>query len=129
MFSGPNWRSLPSGEWAYFVAITGFWVTASLLVMYILHSIERCQAIPWMTIEVIYCCLWAFFYGTASVAMVVAASKYSGGSAFIAGSAFGFIAMVVYGYDGFLKFRCWRAGQPAQGDGTPQDGPVFFCCV
>ena len=147
MSSGAIWRYSSPGEWAYFVAITGFWITASLLIMYFLHTIERCQAIPWMMIEMIYCSTWAFFYFTASTAMAVEAAKFADNyfcfktgataapssctdnAAFIAGSFFGYIAMLIYGYDGFLKVKGWRAGLSAQGDGTPQNGSAIFCCV
>ncbi len=37
-------------------------------------------------------------------------------SALGAGAFFGFLAMVLYGYDAFVKFRGWRAGQLAQGE-------------
>jgi hypothetical protein len=37
-------------------------------------------------------------------------------SALGAGAFFGFLAMFLYGYDAFVKFRGWRAGQLAQGE-------------
>ena len=39
---------------------------------------------------------------------------------FTAASFFGFVAMGVYGFDGFLKFKGWKAGQIAQGERVVQ---------
>ena len=52
--------------------------------------------------------------------MAVQAGKYSNASAYAAGSFFGFAAMIVYGFDGFLKFQGWRANQLAQGERVTQ---------
>ena len=52
--------------------------------------------------------------------MAVQAGKYANASAYAAGAFFGFAAMIVYGFDGFLKFKGWRAGQLAQGERVVQ---------
>ena len=99
--------------------MTGFWVSGILLIFYLLHVIEKFHVIPWLMIEMGFCCLWAFFFFTCSIDMAVQAGKYDV-PAFGAGAFFGFVAMIVYGFDGFLKFKGWRAGQLAQGERVVQ---------
>merc|ERR1719322_1760596 len=98
MSAGAYWRSQSVGNWFCFVTMTAFWTTGTLLVFY-----------P----------LWSFFYFTAALDTAVNASSTA---AFGAASFFGFVSMAVYGYDAFLKFSGWRAGQPAQGERTVQHG-------
>lgn len=100
-------------NWYSFVAMTGFWVTGTLLVFYLFHLIERLHMLPWMLIEFIYCVVWCVFF---LIAGSVAASKAAYSEGFGAASFFGYCGMVVYGYDAFLKFRGWRAGEIAQGE-------------
>lgn len=121
MCSGAFWRQTTTAEWTDFVAMTGFWVSGILLIFYLLHVIEKFHVIPWILIEMVFCCLWAFFYFTCSLDLAVKAGKYANGpSAFAAASFFGFVAMLVYGVDGFFKFKGWRAGQIAQGERVVQ---------
>jgi len=119
MSSGVHWRETTTAEWTDFVAMTAFWVTGILLIFYLLHVIEKFHVIPWMTIEMGFTILWAFFYLTCSIDLAINASKH-GVNAFAAASFFGFVAMGVYGFDGFLKFKGWKAGQIAQGDRVVQ---------
>mgnify|MGYP007023076024 FL=1 len=100
--------------------MTGFWVSGILLIFYLLHVMEKFHVIPWMMIEMGFCCLWSFFFFTCSIDMAVQAGKYANASAYAAGAFFGFAAMIVYGFDGFLKFKGWRAGQLAQGERVVQ---------
>ena len=99
--------------------MTGFWVSGVLLIFYLLHVIEKFHVIPWLMIEMGFCALWAFFFFTCSIDMAVQAARRDV-PAFGAGSFFGFVAMALYGFDGFLKFKGWRAGQLAQGERVVQ---------
>ncbi|CAD1477540.1 unnamed protein product, partial [Heterotrigona itama] len=67
--------------------------------------------------EFIFCGLWTIFY-------MLAASLAAGHAAYIeafgAAAFFGFCAMVVYGYDAWLKFHASRSGALAQGQHTPK---------
>ena len=81
MSSGVYWRETTTAEWTDFVAMTGFWVTGILLIFYLLHVIEKFHVIPWMTIEMGFTILWAFFYLTCSIDLAINASK-SGVNAF-----------------------------------------------
>jgi len=113
MSAASYYRESATGEWFTFVCMTGFWVTSALLLMYLFHVIEKFHVIPWLMIEFGFCALWAFFYMTAAAA---AAAKGSISSGLAAASFFGFVSMLVYGYDTYLKFQGWRAGQLAQGE-------------
>lgn len=115
--SSSYYRETTTAQWFYFVSMTGFFVTGILLVFYLLHVIEKFHVIPWMMIELGFCILWAFFYFTASIDCAVNASN---NPPFGAAAFFGFVTLLVYGYDGFIKFQGWRAGQLAQGERTVQ---------
>jgi len=114
MCSGSYYREQITAEWTDFVAMTGFWVTGILLIFYLIHVIEKFHVIPWLMIEMGFNILWAFFYMTCSIDLAVQASS-NGLSSYIAASFFGFVAMGIYGFDGFLKFKGWKAGEIAQG--------------
>ncbi|KAK1120324.1 hypothetical protein K0M31_012308 [Melipona bicolor] len=105
------------GAWFNTVAMGGFWFTGILLVFYMFHIIEKFSKIPWLKIEFIFCGLWTIFY-------VLAASLTAGHATYIeafgAAAFFGFCAMVVYGYDAWLKFHASRSGVLAQGQHTPK---------
>jgi hypothetical protein len=47
-----------------------------------------------------------------------------GVQSFGAASFFGFATAIVYGYDAFIKFTGWRAGQLAQGQRVVQDTEI-----
>uniref|UniRef100_T1JEB9 MARVEL domain-containing protein n=1 Tax=Strigamia maritima TaxID=126957 RepID=T1JEB9_STRMM len=113
MASGYAGSTHPRGSWFNFVAVTGFWVSGTLLFMYLFHGIERLHMIPWLLLEFVFCLVWTIFYliGASLVAAWASASEAYGAAAF-----FGFVAMVVYGYDTFIKFRGWRSGNIAQGE-------------
>jgi len=107
------WREHSAGQWTIFVCMTAFWVSSILLVMYLLHIIEKLHVIPWLMLEFGFYALWAFFYFTAAIAVAVKArfTPSLGAAAF-----FAFVGMGIYGADAFFKFRGWRAGQLAQGE-------------
>merc|ERR1719369_2483075 len=119
MSSGVFYRESHTAQWTNFVAMTAFWVTGILLIFYLLHVIEKFHVIPWIMIEMGFTILWAFFYMSCSIDLAVNASYYNI-SAFAAASFFGFVAMGIYGFDGFLKFKGWKAGQIAQGERVVQ---------
>lgn len=102
-----------SANWYGFVSMTAFWVTLVLLIMYLIHLIEKLHFIPWILGEFIFCSLWTLFYG---IAAIVVCAKARGDDAFAAAGVFGFIGMLLYGIDAFLKFKGWRAGELAQGE-------------
>lgn len=102
-------------NWYGFVSMTAFWATLVLLGFYLFHVIEKLHKIPWLLGEFGYCAIWTLLYLIASLVVSV-----SGGaeSSWAAGGFFGFVAMVLYGIDAFLKFRAWRNGDIAQGERT-----------
>ena len=117
--SGSYYRETVTAEWTDFVAMTGFWFSGVLLVFYLVHVIEKFHVIPWVTIELGFCGLWTFFYFTCALDLAVKASKGSV-SAFAAASFFSFVAIGIYGFDAFLKFKAFKAGQLAQGERVVQ---------
>jgi len=115
MFATPYYKELPVGEWVVFVAMTAFWVSLSLLLMYLLHAIEKFHVIPWLMIEFGFYALWSFFYFTAGVAAAVEGPH---SSALGAAAFFCFLGLLLYGGDAVVKWRGWRAGRLAQGERT-----------
>lgn len=111
--ASPYYKEAAIGEWFIFVCMTAFWVSLVLLLMYLCHAIEKFHVIPWLMIEFGFYALWSFFYFTAGLAAAVEA-KFS--APLGAASFFGFSCTLLYGFDSFLKFRGWRAGQLAQGE-------------
>ena len=110
-------RNTTTVEWLFFVSMTAFWVTGLLLIMYLLHVIEKFHVIPWLMIEMIFCGAWTLFYLSTGIDCAANSSSYvNSKSALIAACLFSFFAVGVYGYDTFLKFKGWRAGQLAQGE-------------
>merc|ERR1711972_35490 len=100
MAAPPHLKEQPIGEWFIFTAMTAFWVSLILLVMYLVHAIEKFHVIPWLMIEFGFCALWSFFFFTAALAFAVKAGP----------------ASLVAGADAVFKFQGWRAGQLAQGE-------------
>jgi len=110
--SPPYWREHSVGEWYIFVCMTAFWVSTILLIMYLLHFIEKFHVIPWLMLEFGFYLVWSFFYFTAAIAVTVKATV----PALMAAGIFGFIGMLIYGADAVIKFQGWRAGKLAQGE-------------
>ncbi|XP_043274217.1 CKLF-like MARVEL transmembrane domain-containing protein 4 [Venturia canescens] len=100
------------GNWFNTVAMLGFWITGFLLAFYIFHVVEKFSRIPWQKIEFIYCALWTVFY---LLAASLAADWARHSEGFGVAAFFGFVAMVAYGYDAWLKFNGVKRGFPAQG--------------
>jgi len=100
------------GYMSFFCGL-GFWVTGLLLVFYLFHAIEKFYKVPWLKIELIYSGIWALnlFIGSTMCAAYMGASAVFGVVAFL-----GYIVMILYGYDAFLKFRAVQSGEIAQGE-------------
>ena len=96
--------------------MTAFWVTGILLIMYVLHVIEKFHVIPWLLIEMIFCGTWSLFYLSTGIDCAVKANQYASTSSLAATSVFSFVTLIVYGYDTFINYSEWRAGQLAQGE-------------
>ncbi|CAL4092069.1 unnamed protein product [Meganyctiphanes norvegica] len=101
-----------SSNWFSFVSMTAFWVTGILLVLYLMHILERFPMVPWLMLEFGYCAVFTFFYLTCASAT---AASGADDPAFGAAAFFGFAAMIAYGVDTFFKFKAWRGGEMAQG--------------
>ena len=71
MVATPYYKEQPVGEWFVFVSMTGFWVSSVLLVMYLVHAMEKFHVIPWLMIEFGFCALWTFFFFAAALAAAV----------------------------------------------------------
>ncbi|OQR73644.1 hypothetical protein BIW11_09607 [Tropilaelaps mercedesae] len=105
-----------ASNWFSFVAMTGFWVTLLLLAFYMLHLLEKLLFIPWPQAELGYTALWSALY---LIAGVVAALKGGEEEALAAAAFFGFVGMLLYGADAFLKYKAWRSGAVTHGTGVP----------
>lgn len=88
----------------------GFWFSGLMLVFYVFHVVEKFFRIPWLKIEFGFYAIWTLLYLIASILAVTFNS-----AAYTAAGFFGFLAMIVYGYDAFLKYGLIRAGAIAQG--------------
>ena len=71
MCANPYYKEQPVGEWFVFVAMTGFWVSLVLMIMYLFHAMEKFHVIPWLMIEFFFSALWTFFYFSAALAAAV----------------------------------------------------------
>ncbi|KAL0273948.1 UNVERIFIED_CONTAM: hypothetical protein PYX00_006505 [Menopon gallinae] len=93
-------RYTSRGNWFVTVAMGGLTFTGIMLVLYIFHVTDKLSIIPWLMIEFCFCALWTFFYLLAASL----AAGYGIDEGFAAAAFFGFVAMVLYGCDAFLKF-------------------------
>jgi hypothetical protein len=99
------------GGFFNFVAMSGFWFSGLMLVFYIFHVVEKFFRIPWLKIELGFYVLWMILYLIAScLAVTFNVTAYT-----VAGF-FGFLAMIVYGYDAWLKYQLVKTGGIAQGN-------------
>ncbi|XP_026738441.1 CKLF-like MARVEL transmembrane domain-containing protein 4 [Trichoplusia ni] len=101
-----------NGRGVYFniVAHLGLWFSGGLLVLYLFHIVEKYHNIKWLKIEMIAYIVMVFLYLIASTIVVA-----FGAAAYSAAGFFGYLAMVVYGGDAFLKYKALKAGELAQG--------------
>ncbi|XP_049872206.1 CKLF-like MARVEL transmembrane domain-containing protein 4 [Pectinophora gossypiella] len=101
-----------NGRGVYFniVAHLGLWFSGIMLALYLYHIVEKYHNVPWLRIELVVYVLLTFLYLIASTIVVA-----FGSAAYSAAGFFGYIAMVVYGFDAFLKVKAVREGEVAQG--------------
>ncbi|CAH2105134.1 unnamed protein product [Euphydryas editha] len=92
------------------VAQGAFWFTGIFLLLYLLHFVEKFHNFMWLKVELVACALFAFLYLIASTIVVA-----FGSAAYSAAGFFGYLAMVLYGFDAFLKARAIKSGELAQG--------------
>lgn len=107
------------GEYFNFVAMCGFWFSGLMLIFYTFHVVEKFFRIPWLKIEFGFYVLWTLLYLIAACLAVT-----FGPGAYTAAGFFGFLAMVIYAYDAFLKYQLIRAGGIAQGSQTVEQATV-----
>ncbi|OWR49837.1 CKLF MARVEL transmembrane domain-containing protein 4 [Danaus plexippus plexippus] len=93
------------------VSQMGLWFTGILLLLYLFHVVEKFHNFMWLKVEMIGCAVLTFLYLIASTIVVA-----FGSAAYSAAGFFGYLAMVLYGFDSFQKFRDIRAGALAQGE-------------
>ncbi|XP_054164637.1 proteolipid protein 2-like [Oppia nitens] len=93
-----------------FTSMMAFWLTLILLALYCLHVVEKLQSLPWLLGEFAFCLIWTAFYFLSSLLMLIDGGVHS------AAGVFGFIAFAIYGYDAFIKYQGYSAGEIAQGD-------------
>ncbi|XP_058802033.1 CKLF-like MARVEL transmembrane domain-containing protein 4 [Phymastichus coffea] len=106
--------------WYSSVSMAAFWATSILLACYQFHVVEKFQKIPWLKIEFIYCAIiTACYLLAASLVAALASTSESLGVA----ALFGFLAMCVYGFDAWVKFKAWKSGDCPQGQ-RPSSKPV-----
>ncbi|CAB3231564.1 unnamed protein product [Arctia plantaginis] len=101
-----------NGRGVYFSLVThvGFWFSGILLLLYLFHVVEKYHNIKWLKIEMIAYIVMVFLYVIASTIVVA-----FGAAAYSAAGFFGYLAMVVYGVDAFIKYKALKAGELAQG--------------
>lgn len=101
-----------NGRGVYFniVAYIGLIFSFSLLMMYLFHIVEKYHNFMWYKLEMIGCGILAFLNLISSTIVVA-----FGSAGYSAAGFFGYLAMVVYGFDVFLKARAIQNGELAQG--------------
>jgi len=102
-----------NANWFSFVAFGGLLITLVLFFLFLFHLIEKLHFMPWLLVELVYCGIWTFLYFTAATA---AASMGHFEDPFAAAAFFGYAAMLFYGFDTYLKYISWKAGDIAQGE-------------
>ncbi|XP_037024459.1 CKLF-like MARVEL transmembrane domain-containing protein 4 [Bradysia coprophila] len=88
------------GGFFSYVSMQGFWFTGIMLVLYLFQVVYKFNRVPWLRIEMWVCAVTSALY---LLAACLACTVNSG--AYIAAAFFGFLAMLAYGYDAFLKYR------------------------
>ncbi|KAL0848780.1 hypothetical protein ABMA28_013211 [Loxostege sticticalis] len=109
-----------NGQGVFFniVASLGFIFSGALLLMYLFHVVEKYHNVKWLKIELVGCVVLVFLYLIASTIVVA-----FGSAAYSAAGFFGYLSMVLYGLDAFLKVRALQAGELAQGRRVPAKQP------
>ncbi|BES88567.1 CKLF-like MARVEL transmembrane domain containing [Nesidiocoris tenuis] len=96
-----------------FICGLGFWCTGIMLGFYVFHVIEKFYHIPWLKIEMFFCGIWTIFL---MIGSTISFAYLTHASVFGVVGFFGYLNMVAYGYDGFLKFKGVQNGEIAQGE-------------
>jgi len=102
-----------NANWFSFVAFGGLLITLILLLLFLFHLIEKLYFMPWLLIELVYNGIWTFFYFTAATAVATMGHIED---PFAAAAFFGYLAMIFYGFDAYLKYISWQGGEIAQGE-------------
>ncbi|XP_063359139.1 plasmolipin-like [Cydia amplana] len=103
-------RSNGRGVYFVFVSLVGLALTGGLLLMYLYHLVEKYHNFKWLKVEMVGSAVLTFLNLIAAT-MAVA----FGNPAYSAAGFFGYLAMVLYGVDAFLKAKALKAGELAQG--------------
>ncbi|XP_015905012.1 CKLF-like MARVEL transmembrane domain-containing protein 8 [Parasteatoda tepidariorum] len=105
----------PSGTFYEFVSMSAFIISLFLLIFHLFHFTDAMQFIPWLLLEVIFSIIWAILY---LIAGGISASWADAHSALASAAFFAFVAVVLYLYEGFSKFRI----RSSQGENRPTSG-------
>ncbi|XP_028173350.1 uncharacterized protein LOC114362246 isoform X2 [Ostrinia furnacalis] len=92
------------------VAAVGFIFSGALLALYVFHVVEKYHNLKWLKIELVGNVVLVFLFLIASTIVVA-----FGSAAYSAAGFFGYLSMVLYGLEAFLKVRALQAGDLAQG--------------
>jgi hypothetical protein len=95
-----------------FTSMSAFWLSLILLALYTFHVVEKLHFWPWLLGEFAYCLIWTAFFFLSSLLMLIDGGVHS------AAGVLGFIAFGIYGYDAFIKYKGYSAGEIAQGERT-----------
>ncbi|KAJ8726003.1 hypothetical protein PYW07_000701 [Mythimna separata] len=98
------------GSFFSWISMIAFWFTGILLGLYLFHILEKFYKIPWLKLEFGFCAIWTFFYLLVSILAATVHDNPHSAAAF-----FGFVAMIAYLVDAYLKWVAVRAGGLAQG--------------
>lgn len=108
MVSSFRWHA--RGMSMYLVSVLGAFLSISLLMLYGCHFVEHTPGFPWLRFEMVYSgVLTVLYLFTSSFAVAYESALYS------AAGFFGYLLMVIYGFEVFNKARSLRKGEPAQG--------------
>lgn len=102
--------SWSKGSFFSWISMIAFWFTGILLGLYLFHILEKFYKIPWLKIEFLFCTIWTLLYLIASILATTVHDNPHSAAAF-----FGFVAMLAYLVDAYLKFKAVRDGGLAQG--------------
>lgn len=105
-------KFLSAGGWYTFVSLPGFCISTLFVLFYVFHVVERYKRLPWLVVEMTYAAVWFVLFFIAST---VAATRVRADPPWGAAAFFGFVAMVVFAVEAFMKWRIWNKDQLAQG--------------
>lgn len=105
-------KFLTAGGWYSFVSLPGFCMSTIFLLCYVFHVVERFKRLPWLVVEMSYAAAWCILFFIAST---VAATRVRADKPWAAAAFFGFVAMIIFGCEAFIKWHIWNRDQLAQG--------------